>query len=83
MSPKQYALYKYIFVEYGKDLLSELDKDSNKFSLPSLKELSKEYVDLVKSFLADMNKDVIDEQAIKKHIAILGKQHYKMYLKID
>lgn len=83
MNPKEYLYYRYMYLEYGRDLLNTFIEDKDKFNLPSLKDISKEYVDMVKGFLSEMNKDTPDEAELKKHIARLGKQHYKMYLKLN
>ena len=83
MNQKEYLYYRYMYMEYGRDLLNAFIEDKDKFNLPSLKDISKEYVDMVKGFLSEMNKDIPDETELKKHIANLGKQHYKMYLKLS
>lgn len=83
MTKQEYLYYRYIYMEYGRDLLAEFANDKDKFNLPSLKDISKGYVDKVKSFLAEMNKDTPNEEELKKHIANLGNQHYKMYLKLN
>ena len=83
MTEQQYILYRYLFMEYGRDLLAEFSKDSTKFALPSFKDISKEYVNLVKDFLNEVNKDSPDEAKLKQHIAKLGNQQYKMYIKLN
>jgi hypothetical protein len=83
MTQQEYIYYRFIFMEYGRDILTAFIKDKNKFNLPAFKDISKEYVTLVKDFLNECNKDTPDEAKLKEHVALLGKQHYKMYLKLN
>ena len=83
MTQKEYLYHRYMYMEYGRDLLNAFIEDKDKFNLPSLMDISKAYVDNVKSFIAEMNKDTPNEEELKKHIANLGKHHYKMYLKLN
>lgn len=83
MHQKDYLYHRYMYMEYGRDILNSFIADKDKFNLPTIKELSKEYVDMIKLFLQEINKDAPDEGKLKKHIATLGKQHYKMYLKLN
>ena len=80
MTQQEYIYYRFIFMEYGRDILNEFIEDKDKSNLPAFKDISKEYVTLVKNFLTEVNKDTPDEAALKKHIATLGKQHIKCIL---
>lgn len=86
MTKIDYARLKLAFTEYGqivlKEFIDQIKGNDNKIKNNTTKDLSKEYVTLVKRFLDEMNKEHPDGTALKDHIAKLGCQHYKMCLSL-
>lgn len=86
MTNIDYILLKLAFTQYGQITLAEfieqIKSNNNVIKKESTKDLSKEYVTIVKKFLDEMNKDEPNIDNIKQHIAKLSCQQYKIYLSL-
>lgn len=86
ISSVEYLLLKLAFTDFGRltlnEFIQEVRNNNDTVKQESTKDLSKQYVDDVKGFLGEMNKDTPDKQELLSWIARLSCHHYKLYMSI-
>ena len=86
MTQTEYILLKLAFTDFGRVILNnfimDYEQDGKVVKRRVIKDLSKEYVTLVKAFLDEINKDAPDKLKLIEHISKLGSQQYKMYIEL-